>query len=135
MIIPVPPVVLKVTVPSATPLHDTLVELTTTFRLCEGAVTSMLDVYIQPLASVTVTVYVPAVSPVAVVVPCGGTEFHDITYGAVPPATPLIVAVPLLPPRQLTLVAVSGSAVMAVGAVMVTLHEVVHRFASVTITV
>jgi hypothetical protein len=95
----------------------------------------MLAVYVHPWASVNVTVYVPAVRPIAVAVPCGGTVFHDIVYGAVPPATPLIVAVPLLPPGQLTLVAVSGLAVMAEGAVIVTLQVVVHRLASVTITV
>ena len=52
-------------------------------------------VVVQPLLSVTVTIYVPAAKVVAVAVVCAGDEFHEYEYGAVPPVT-LAVTAPVL---------------------------------------
>ena len=48
-----------------------------------GWVIDTLDVAVQPLASVTVTLYVPPVRLVAVAVVC--ELFHSYVYGVVPP--------------------------------------------------
>ena len=61
-----------------------------------------LAVAVQLLASVTVTVYGPAISPVAVAVVCTGSVFHEYVYGPVPPAE-VAVAVPVAPPKHFTL--------------------------------
>ena len=42
-----------------------------------GCVTVVLAVAVHPFPSVTVTVYVPDESPVAVAVVCTGLEFHE----------------------------------------------------------
>ena len=60
-----------------------------------------LEVVVQELASDTVTVYVPAVTPVMLAVVAA--LLHAKVYGAVPPV-PLAVADPSLPPLQLTVV-------------------------------
>jgi hypothetical protein len=66
-----------------------------------GEPTVVVAVVIHPLESVTVTVYVPAVSPVAVIVVCTGELFHEYVYGEVPPAG-TAVAVPSDPPNVVT---------------------------------
>ena len=60
----------------------------------------MLAVLLQPLASVTVTVCVPAASPEACCVVCPFAQLK--LYGAIPPAA-ATVAVPFDEPKQLTL--------------------------------
>lgn len=61
----------------------------------------MLDVVVQPFSSVTVTEYIPDVNPLMleVVAPL----LHKYVYPEVPPDA-VTLAVPLLPPKQLTLV-------------------------------
>ena len=70
---------------------------------------STVCVLLHPVASVIVTVYVPANKPVIeeVVAPLG---FHEYVYGDVPP-DPLANAIPSLPPLQVTLVGI----IVAVG--------------------
>ena len=97
-----------------------------------GSVMVTVSVSSQPLASVTVTVYVPAarldaVAPVALF-------DHAYEYGAVPPE-PLAVADPSLDPLQLALVGVPVLATTAVGSVIVTLAVAVHPLSSVAVTV
>lgn len=131
----VPPLPVTVASPTVPPLQAILVwPVMVATTPSTGSVIVVLEVYIHPFASVTVTLYVPAVKPVAVVVPCAGEVLHKMVYGAVPPAIPLMVAVPLLPPAQLTLVLVNGFAVIALPAVMfIPVMMVSHRFASVTV--
>ena len=59
---------------------------------------------------------------------------HAKVYGAVPPV-PLAVAVPSLPPLQLTFVFATVEAASTAGSVKVTLDVLVHEFASDTVTV
>ena len=96
-----------------------------------GVPTVDWHVKVHPLASVTVTVYVPAVNPlidevIAVVL-------HRYEYPGVPPPA-VTLAVPLDPPKQLTAVALH-EAVTAVGEPTVDWHVNVHPLASVTVTV
>ena len=102
-----------------------------------GSVTVVLAVVVQLFASDTVTVYVPANSPLAVAVVAKVAELveviHPKLYGAVPPE-PLAVAVPLLPPLQLTLV-FTVLTVNTVGSVIVVVAINVQLFASVTVAV
>ena len=91
-------------------------------------------VCIQPLASVTVTVYVPALSPVAVGVVCTGVVFHEYVYGAVPPVA-FTVAVPLFPPLHNTFVEPATTALSTGGCVILTDAVPVQPLESVTVTV
>ena len=59
---------------------------------------------------------------------------HAKEYGAVPPV-PLAVAVPSLPPLQLTFVFATVDAANTAGSVMVALEVAVHELASDTVTV
>ena len=70
----------------------------------------ILVVFTQLFVSVIVNVYVPAVSPVAADVVCGGMVFHKYFRVPVPPEA-LAFAVPLLPPLQLTFVPVADMAI------------------------
>ena len=72
-------------------------------------------VAVHPFASVTVTVYVPAISPVAVGVVCTGVVFHEYVYAGVPPAG-VTVAVPVVPPKQFTFVPVAVAVKATAGA-------------------
>ncbi len=63
---PVPPLGVAVAVPFAPPLQDTFVPVTVTVTPVAGWVIMALEVVVQPFASVTVTVYVPALRPVGV---------------------------------------------------------------------
>lgn len=102
-----------------------------------GCVTTTLAVFVQPLASVIVTVYVPAPSPVAMAVVWATPVFHKYVYGAVPPVmlSSSRVAVPVVPPLHNTGVVVNGAHVMMAGCVNVTVQLVVQLFLSFTITV
>ena len=97
-----------------------------------GSVTVAEAVVVQPLASVMVTLYVPAISPfISSVV---AVLFHSKLYGAVPPVT-VKSTVPLLPPLQLTPVATILADSPAVGCVTVKLCVAVHPLVSVTVQV
>jgi len=58
--VPVPPVTVRSIAPVEAPLHSTFVTTVLKAR-AGGSVTVALVVLVQPFASVTVTVYVPAV--------------------------------------------------------------------------
>ncbi len=96
-----------------------------------GSVTSTEAVAVQPLASVTVTLYVPAER--SVISSVTALLLHTKVYGAVPPVT-VKSAAPFVPPLQLTLVA-TPAAESTVGSVIVTEVVAVHPPASVTVTV
>jgi len=75
----VPPdaLTVKLTAPVAAPLHNTLTVVTTGDAVITGGwVIVILPLFMHPFASVTVTVYVPAASPVAVCVACAGELFQ-----------------------------------------------------------
>ena len=59
-----PPVADAVAPPSDNPLHVTVLSTTAEADNTAGSVTVALLVEVQPLLSVTVTVYVPALTPV-----------------------------------------------------------------------
>ena len=128
----VPPVALAVAEPSDKPLQVTLAFTADDAANTAGSVMVTLEVVVQELASDTVTVYVPAVTPVMLAVVAELLQAK--MYGAVPPA-PLAVADPLLPPLQLTDVFATVDAANTVGSVIVVLDVVVQLFASVTVTV
>jgi hypothetical protein len=89
-------------------------------------------VVVQPFASVTVTVYVPAQRPVVVAaVPPEGA--HEYVYGAVPPEA-TTVAEPVHWPLQ-RMFTCEPVVVIAGGCVIVYVLVIVHPFASVTVTV
>mgnify|MGYP006961380426 CR=1 FL=1 len=125
-----PPDAVTVAVPLLPPLQLTLV-CDVVAVIAVGWVIVTLRTTVQLLASRTVTVYVPAVNPLieAVVWP----ELHAYVNVPVPPDA-VTVAVPLLPPLQLTFVC-DVVAVIAVGSVIVTLRTTVQLFASRTVTV
>ncbi|MNT53061.1 hypothetical protein D3C72_1901290 [compost metagenome] len=64
--VPVPPVTATVADPVAEPLHAIFVCALAVATKAAGSVIVKLWVSVHPFASVTVTVYVPAESPVAV---------------------------------------------------------------------
>ena len=72
----------------------------------KGCVTTVLARVEQPLKSVTVTMYNPAVKLLARLVFCVGCVFQMKLYGAVPPAG-AAVAVPLLNPKPVAAVALA----------------------------
>ena len=128
----VPPVPLAAAVPSAVPLQLTFVFATVDAANTAGSVMVTLEVAVHELASDTVTVQVPAVTPVMLAVVAA--LLHEYVYGAVPPVA-LAVAEPLFPPLQLMFVFTTELATTAEGSVMVTLDVLVHEFASDTVTV
>src|SRR6185312_3244777 len=94
-----------------------------------GCVIITCCVLIQLLASVIVTVYVPAAKPVAVAaVPPLGDQLYVLV--PVPPLA-VMVAEPFVPPLQLTLVCDDTLDVSAAGSVMVTCCVLVQLLASV----
>ena len=68
----VPPDGIAVACPVAPPLQSIFIPLAVADRASAGSVNVVLADVVQPCASVTVTVYVPAVKPVAVMVVCTG---------------------------------------------------------------
>jgi hypothetical protein len=85
----------------------------------------------QPFASLTVTLYVPAISPALSSVV--GPSFQLKVYGAVPPLTVISIE-PLFPSLQLTSACVPVTA-SAPGCVIVTVCELVQACPSLTVTV
>src|SRR5947208_1871115 len=99
-----------------------------------GCVMVALAVAVQPLASLTVTMYVPAPRLVAVEPFCTGLVFHENVLLPLPPLA-LAVALPLVPPKQSTLTCALMLALNAVsGCVMVALAVAVQPLASLTVT-
>ena len=68
---------MAVAVPVEFPKQRTLTWLVPTVSAAAGCVMVTLAVWVHRLASVTVTIYVPAISPVAVTVVWAGTVFHE----------------------------------------------------------
>ena len=96
-----------------------------------ACVTVNVCVPVQPLASVTVTVYVPAARPVGfAVVPTFG--FQAYVYGPVPPEGVTAIA-PLFAPLQDRLVMLPV-AVTGVALLIVKVAVEVHPASSVTVT-
>ena len=129
----VPPPAVTAAVPVFPPLHKILVDAEMVAVNKGGCVIVTVAVAEHPVASFTVTVYVPALRPVpiAFVPPVGA---HDYVYGAVPPVA-LAVAVPVEPPLHSTPVLPVILAVTAEGCVTVTVAVSVHPLWSVTTTV
>ena len=96
----VPPVALADALPLLPPLQLTFEVTLALATRGVGCVMVMDEVLVQPFASVTVTVYVPALALLsdAVVSPLD----QAYPYGVVPPEAEA-VAEPLFPPLQLTL--------------------------------
>ena len=97
-----------------------------------GCVTVALAVAVHALASVIVTLYVPAARPVmsSVVAPL----LHKYVTGAVAPVTVRFTA-PLLPPLQLTFVATADAVTAQLGLFSVIVVVAVQPLASVTVNV
>ena len=127
-----PPAALTVALPVLLPRQSTLVCVpTTALKALDGCVIVTVALAVQPFASVTTTVYVPAASAVAVASPCPLLQAK--VYGAVPPAADA-VAPPVDWPKMPTLVwaviaAVSGVA----GWLMVTVPVTEQPLASVIV--
>jgi hypothetical protein len=134
-IVPTPPVTLNAELPIP-PLQRAAVSAEAS-TMAAGAVMVAVAVVVQPLASVTITVYnMPAIEPARAF--GSSTSAAELSQsnvnGAVPPTTVRLI-LPLLAPAQVafTLVAVADSA--TAGSVIVTVAVLVHNFASVTVTV
>src|SRR5205814_4768921 len=116
-------VALLISEPFVPPLHVTLV--TTCVVVIGGGCVIVTDVVaVHPLLSVTVNVYVPAVSPA-----CDGV----IVYPGVPPLG-VITTEPFVPPLHVTLVT-TCVVVIGGGCVIVTDVVAVHPLLSVTVNV
>ena len=115
------------------PLHETEVVLLLAVRV-EGCVIVTVVEVEHPFGPVTRTVYVPALRPVAVAVPCPPPGAGDQEYvkGPVPEAT-LTVALPFVPPWQLAAVGVAVTPGRPVKLIVVSILYV-HPFAWVTTT-
>ena len=99
----VPPVGVTLADPLLPPVHDTLVSVAAEEVSNVGCVIAVVEVLEQLWPSVTVTVYEPAASPVAVAVVCTGVVVQLYENGGKPPVA-AIVADPT-PPLQATGVA------------------------------
>jgi len=112
--VPVPPVAEAVADPFDPPLHDTFVGVPTlVVTPVAGCVMVVVSVSVHPLASVTVTVYVPAVNEEAVAEEPPPPD-HAYVLVPVPPVAEA-VADPLEPPKQDTFVVVPMLATRAAG--------------------
>ncbi len=124
-----PPLAIHAATPLLPPKQLTGIFVAETIRALAGWVTVVVEVDGHPDASVTVTVYVPAVNPEAEdVVPPEG--LHEYVYGSVPPVA-VAVAVPLEPPKQRTGVDVVPAVAPPV-LIMVVDTVLVQPWASVT---
>jgi hypothetical protein len=130
--VPVPPEPVAVAVPLVPPKQLTGVFTTLTATADEGPPIVVDAVAEQRLASLTVTVYVPAGLPVrpGVVAPPG---LHVYVSVPVPPL-PVAVVVPVLPPKQVTGVDVALAETAVAGCVIAPLAVAV-QLPSVTVTV
>ena len=85
----------------------------------------------KTLASVTVTVYVPAINPVAIE---SVEPFDQLNWNGAVPEFTIAVAVPLIPSKQLTAVVVVLAARSQIIPGTVTSVATLHPFASVMVT-
>ena len=97
-----------------------------------GCVTVAFTVPVQPLTSVIVTEYEPAVSPILSSVVTPPPQLN--VYGPVPPVGVRLIA-PVFPPLQATLVTTVVPETTDAGCAIVKLCEAVHPLASVAVTV
>ena len=111
--VPVPPVADAVADPLAPPKHETFVGVPIDATKAVGCVMVVVSVSVQPLASVIVTVYVPAVNEEAVAEEPPPPD-HAYVLVPVPPVAEA-VADPLEPPKQDTFVVVPMLATRAAG--------------------
>ncbi len=118
--------------PLERPKQATLLSTLTVDIITLGSVTVDVVVTVHPFASVTVTIYVPAATPIidAVV----AELLHAYVYGEVPPVADA-VAPPSEPPLQETSASTTEEATNDVGSVIVEVVVAVQPFASVTVAV
>jgi len=129
----VPPPGVTVALPVDSPLHDTPVVCTADAVKSPGSVIVTIAVAVQEFASVTVTVYVAAAKPVFVAAVGLVPAPQAYVYGARPPVGATL-AVPSVPPLQLTLVELVIVATTASGSWISILAKAVQLFMSVTVT-
>ena len=127
----VPPEAEAVASPSFPPLQFTLSSTEAAATSAVGSVIVTESVSVQPFASVAVTVYIPADSPV--IEDPEPLLLQEKEYPEVPPDAEAEAA-PVLPPLQLTFVPVAVTA-RTVGCVIVVDAVPVHPLLSVTVTV
>ena len=126
-----PPLTVKSILPVAFPKHNTFTFVVAKVSGFCGCVIVTLVVAVQPLASVTNTLYVPATRF------CGSCNVEvfdqEYVYGAVPPAGVKLM-LPVLFPKHNTLTWVVDKESGAWGSVIVALIVAVQLLASVTVT-
>jgi hypothetical protein len=127
----VPPVSLTVAPPSEKLLQLTLLSTTAAETSVAGSVITTLAESVQPLASVIVTLYVVADTPV--ILALVAALFHAYKYAPVPPVA-LAVAPPSKKVLHVTLLSTTVAAIKVTGSVITELAESVHPFASVMVT-
>ena len=127
---PVPPEADAVAAPFVCPLHPMFVPVIEAVTAV-GSETVAVDVSVQPLASVTVTVYESAVSPV--IIDDVDPVLHEKVYDGVPPE-PKALAIPLLPPLHEVLFE-DVKADNADGSEIEIVSKSLHPLLSVTVTV
>ena len=127
-----PPATLKSIAPLVPPLQAALVTVFVKLKGAAGCVMVVLAVAVQLLASVAVTLYVPAamLDISSVVAPFDQRK----VYGDVPPVGVKLTA-PVLCPKQRTFVPMDDKASAAAGCVTVKLAVKVQFWASVIVTV
>jgi hypothetical protein len=127
----VPPVALAVAPPSLKPLQLMLLSTTLDAANTAGSVMVIELLSVHPFASVIVTEYVPAATPVILAVVAA--LLHIYVYGMVPPV-PVTVPPPSARPLQLMLLSTTPADASNAGSVIVILEESVQPFASVIVT-
>ena len=127
----VPPFALTVTL-VVPPLHNIL-PCTDVALNALGSVMFTVANALQLLKSVTVIVYIPALKLFAVI-PVPPPFDHEYVYGPVPPVT-LALALPSLPPLQLTPLSADILTPSDVGCVMLTVAFATQLLASVAVIV
>jgi hypothetical protein len=130
-IVPTPPVTLNAELPIP-PLHNAAISVDAT-TMAAGAVMVAVAVVVQPLASVTVTLYVPAAKAFGSSTSAAELSQSNVN-GAVPPDTVRLI-LPLLTPAQVAFVATAVADSATAGSVIVTVAMLIHNFASVIVTV
>ena len=129
----VPPVAATIAKPSFPALQLTFIVAASTASNSDGCVIFTVNVAVQPMASVAVTLYAPSIKPVteAEVIPL----FHRYVIVPVPPVA-FTNAEPFDPPKQLTFVEpVRLIETPVPGSITVAVETAVQPLASVTVTV
>ena len=125
-----PPVAVTNPVPSFEPLHVTSEKLIVKVGPPMVLITAVA-VSEHPLASVIVTEYVPAMTPVIEAVVA--ELLHEYVYGIVPPSAELL-APPSFKPLQVMFESNTAVDTNTTGSVIITDEESVHPFPSVIVT-